>query len=133
MTNGHAATVTAVAAPFPARTAFLNRFLNGLNRNRILRVSAQTIELSSLFSSRWQVPKSAAGAGLNQFFNLAPAPSSLSIRPRPRGQEVAMIKFNRPETPFPRHWLVYIVLKFAVLALAVLFVLYLFGVYEVNL
>lgn len=44
-----------------------------------------------------------------------------------------MIKFNRPETPFPRHWLVYIVLKFAVLSLAVLFVLYLFGVYEVNL
>ena len=33
-----------------------------------------------------------------------------------------------PETPFPRHWLYYIVLKFAVLATAVLIVLYLFGV-----
>lgn len=83
MTNGHAATVTAVAAPFLERTAFLNQILNDLNRNRILCTSAQSIEFSSLFVSRWQVPKSAAGAGLNQFFNFAPAPSSLSIRPSP--------------------------------------------------
>ena len=39
-----------------------------------------------------------------------------------------MTKFQPPETPFPRHWLYYIVLKFAVLAAAVLIVLYLFGV-----
>jgi hypothetical protein len=36
-----------------------------------------------------------------------------------------------PETPFPRHWLHYIVLNFAVLAIAVLLVLYLFGVISV--
>ncbi len=29
----------------------------------------------------------------------------------------------RPETPFPKHWIVYIVLKFAVLGLAVWFAL----------
>jgi len=30
-----------------------------------------------------------------------------------------------PETPFPRHWLYYMILKFAVLAAAVLLALYL--------
>jgi uncharacterized membrane protein len=34
---------------------------------------------------------------------------------------------TKPDTPFPRHWLYYIVLKFAVLAVAVVVVLYLFG------
>jgi len=34
---------------------------------------------------------------------------------------------TKPDTPFPRHWLYYIVLKFAVLAAAVL-ALYVFGV-----
>jgi hypothetical protein len=31
---------------------------------------------------------------------------------------------SEPETPFPRHWLYYIVLKYAVLAAAVLLALY---------
>jgi hypothetical protein len=31
---------------------------------------------------------------------------------------------SKPETPFPRHWLYYIVLKWGVLALAVLVTLY---------
>lgn len=35
--------------------------------------------------------------------------------------------FKRPETPFPRHWLYYLVLKLAVLAAAVLLALYIFG------
>jgi hypothetical protein len=35
---------------------------------------------------------------------------------------------TRPDTPFPRHWLYYIVLKFLVLAGAVLLALYYFGV-----
>ena len=35
---------------------------------------------------------------------------------------------TKPDTPFPRHWLYYIVLKFAVLATAILFALYYFGV-----
>lgn len=30
----------------------------------------------------------------------------------------------KPDTPFPRHWLYYIVLKYGVLALAVLIALY---------
>jgi hypothetical protein len=34
---------------------------------------------------------------------------------------------SRPDTPFPRHWLYYIVLKFAVLAAAVALALYWFG------
>jgi hypothetical protein len=38
-----------------------------------------------------------------------------------------MIKFSRPETPFPRHWLYYIVLKLIVLVAAVLLALYIFG------
>ncbi len=42
-----------------------------------------------------------------------------------------MNKLLPPETPFPRHWLYYIVLKFVVLAAAVLIVLYLFGVISV--
>jgi hypothetical protein len=37
------------------------------------------------------------------------------------------MNIHPPETPFPRHWLYYIVLKFVVLAAAVLLVLYLFG------
>jgi hypothetical protein len=32
---------------------------------------------------------------------------------------------NKPETPFPRHWLYYIVLKWAVIAAAVLLAFYL--------
>ena len=32
---------------------------------------------------------------------------------------------KKPETPFPRHWLYYIVLKYAVLAAAVVLALYL--------
>jgi hypothetical protein len=35
---------------------------------------------------------------------------------------------SKPDTPFPRHWLYYIVLKFAVLAAAILLALYYFGV-----
>jgi hypothetical protein len=35
---------------------------------------------------------------------------------------------EKPETPFPRHWLRYIILKFAVLAGGVLLALYLAGV-----
>jgi hypothetical protein len=35
---------------------------------------------------------------------------------------------KRPDTPFPRHWLYYIVLKFVVLAAAVALALYLYGV-----
>jgi hypothetical protein len=31
---------------------------------------------------------------------------------------------TKPETPFPRHWLYYIVLKYAVIAAAVLIALY---------
>jgi len=42
-----------------------------------------------------------------------------------------MNKFRPPETPFPRHWLYYIVLKYAVLIAAALLVLYLFGVISV--
>jgi hypothetical protein len=33
---------------------------------------------------------------------------------------------NKPETPFPRHWLYYIVLKYVVIAAAVLLALYVF-------
>lgn len=35
---------------------------------------------------------------------------------------------KRPDTPFPRHWLYYIVLKLVVLAAAVALVLYLYRV-----
>ena len=31
---------------------------------------------------------------------------------------------TKPDTPFPRHWLYYIVLKYAVIAIAVLLALY---------
>jgi hypothetical protein len=31
---------------------------------------------------------------------------------------------NRPDTPFPRHWLYYIALKYTVIAAAVLLALY---------
>jgi hypothetical protein len=34
---------------------------------------------------------------------------------------------NRPDTPFPRHWLYYIALKLAVLALAVVLALKYYG------
>ncbi len=34
---------------------------------------------------------------------------------------------SKPDTPFPRHWLYYIVLKFAVLAVAVVLALWWFG------
>ena len=33
---------------------------------------------------------------------------------------------DKPDTPFPRHWLYYIVLKFAVLAVAILVALFIF-------
>ena len=36
---------------------------------------------------------------------------------------------KRPETPFPRHWLYYIVLKVAIVAAAVVIVLKLLGVW----
>jgi hypothetical protein len=36
---------------------------------------------------------------------------------------------KRPDTPFPRHWKYYIVLKYAVLAAALLVALYLFSRY----
>jgi hypothetical protein len=39
-----------------------------------------------------------------------------------------MFGLKRPETPFPRHWLYYMILKFAVLAAAVLLALYLVDV-----
>jgi hypothetical protein len=35
---------------------------------------------------------------------------------------------SKPDTPFPRHWLYYIALKFVVLAAAILLALYVFGV-----
>lgn len=35
---------------------------------------------------------------------------------------------SKPDTPFPRHWLYYIALKFAVIAAAVLLSLYFFHV-----
>jgi hypothetical protein len=35
---------------------------------------------------------------------------------------------SKPDTPFPRHWLYYIVLKFVVIAAAVLLALYFFHV-----
>lgn len=35
---------------------------------------------------------------------------------------------TKPDTPFPRHWLYYIILKYAVLAGAFFLALYLFGV-----
>jgi len=35
---------------------------------------------------------------------------------------------KRLDTPFPRHWLYYIALKFVVLAAAVLLALYVFGI-----
>jgi hypothetical protein len=31
---------------------------------------------------------------------------------------------TKPDTPFPRHWLYYIILKYAVIAAAVFFTLY---------
>jgi len=33
---------------------------------------------------------------------------------------------KKPDTPFPRHWLYYIVLKFGILAIAALLALYVF-------
>ena len=33
---------------------------------------------------------------------------------------------DQPETPFPRHWIYYIVLKYGVLAIAILAALYVF-------
>jgi hypothetical protein len=33
---------------------------------------------------------------------------------------------KKPDTPFPRHWLYYIALKFAILAVAVLVALFIF-------
>ena len=35
---------------------------------------------------------------------------------------------TKPDTPFPRHWIYYIALKFVVLAAAILLALYVFGV-----
>ena len=36
---------------------------------------------------------------------------------------------SRPDTPFPKHWRYYIVLKWAVIAAAIVLVLKLFGVF----
>jgi hypothetical protein len=35
-----------------------------------------------------------------------------------------MRKMTRPDTPFPKHWLYYILLKYAVIAAAMLIALY---------
>lgn len=35
---------------------------------------------------------------------------------------------KRPDTPFPKHWIYYIALKFVVLGAAVLLGLYVFGI-----
>jgi hypothetical protein len=35
------------------------------------------------------------------------------------------VMMTKPDTPFPRHWLYYIVLKYALIAAAVLLALYL--------
>jgi hypothetical protein len=40
----------------------------------------------------------------------------------PRRQRETIMK--RPETPFPRHWLYYLILKYAVIAAAVIVSLY---------
>lgn len=37
---------------------------------------------------------------------------------------------TRPETPFPRHWLYYIVLKVAVIVAAILLALYYYGAFS---
>jgi hypothetical protein len=37
---------------------------------------------------------------------------------------------EKPDTPFPRHWLYYIVLKIVVIAIAVGLALYLFGFFS---
>jgi uncharacterized membrane protein len=37
---------------------------------------------------------------------------------------------KRPDTPFPRHWLYYIALKFVVLAAAILLALYYYGYFS---
>ena len=34
---------------------------------------------------------------------------------------------EKPDTPFPRHWLYYIVLKLALIAVAVVLALYVYG------
>jgi hypothetical protein len=34
---------------------------------------------------------------------------------------------KKPDTPFPRHWLYYIVLKFVVIAAAIALAVYVFG------
>ncbi len=36
---------------------------------------------------------------------------------------------KQPDTPFPKHWLYYIILKFVVIALAIVLVLYLYGLF----
>ena len=37
---------------------------------------------------------------------------------------------TKPDTPFPRHWLYYIVLKYGVLAVAVVFCMAVESIYE---
>jgi hypothetical protein len=37
------------------------------------------------------------------------------------------IMMDRPQTPFPRHWLYYMSLKFVVIAAAIVLAIYLFG------
>ena len=37
---------------------------------------------------------------------------------------------KRPDTPFPRHWFYYIVLKYTLLVAAAMLALYLFGVFS---
>ena len=34
---------------------------------------------------------------------------------------------DKPDTPFPRHWLYYMLLKFVVIAAAIVLAVYLFG------
>lgn len=37
---------------------------------------------------------------------------------------------KRPDTPFPRHWIYYIALKFVVIVAAILLALYYYGVFS---
>jgi hypothetical protein len=56
---------------------------------------------------------------------VAPETARLSLRwLDPRG--TGGYTMTKPETPFPRHWLYYIILKYAVIAAAFLIALYVF-------
>ena len=82
----------------------MNRFLSALTRlgRACIEVVATTREFP-LMAGPWN------GSAMNK-------------------QETAMFGLKRPETPFPRHWLYYMILKLVVLAAAVLLALYLVGI-----